>query len=89
MNPIQALEQLGQSVWLDTIDRDLLSSGGLRRLIADEGVRGVTTNPTIFEQAIAKGTAYDAAIASLAGVRQDSAAVFESLAVADVAEAAD
>ncbi|HTT69101.1 MAG TPA: bifunctional transaldolase/phosoglucose isomerase [Gemmatimonadales bacterium] len=89
MNPIQALEQLGQSVWLDTIDRELLTSGGLRRLIADEGVRGVTTNPTIFEQAIAHGTAYDGAIAALAAVRQDSAALFESLAVADVAEAAD
>ena len=88
MNPIQALERLGQSVWLDTIDRDLLA-GGLKALIADEGVRGVTTNPTIFEQAIAKGTAYDASIASLAAVEPDSAALFESLAVADVTEAAD
>ena len=89
MNRIQELEQLGQSVWLDTIDRELLASGGLRRLIADEGVRGVTTNPTIFEQAITHGAAYDAAIAGLAAVRQDSAAMFESLAVADVTEAAD
>ena len=89
MNPIQALERLGQSVWLDTIDRELLASGGLRRLIADEGVRGVTTNPTIFEQAIAHGSAYDPAIAALAAVRQESAALFESLAVADVTEAAD
>ena len=89
MHRIQELERLGQSVWLDTIDRELLASGGLRRLIADEGVRGVTTNPTIFEQAITHGAAYDAAIAGLAAVRQDSAAMFESLAVADVTEAAD
>lgn len=89
MQRIQALEKLGQSVWLDTIDRELLTSGGLRRLIADEGVRGVTTNPTIFEQAITHGAAYDEAIAALAAVRQDTAALFESLAVADVTEAAD
>ena len=89
MQRIQALEQLGQSVWLDTIDRELLRSGGLRRLIAAEGVRGVTTNPTIFEQAITHGAAYDDAIAALASGSQDSAAMFESLEVADVTEAAD
>ena len=89
MGRMQALEQLGQSVWLDTIDRDLLTSGGLRRLVADEGVRGVTTNPTIFEQAVTHGSAYDAEIASLAASRPDTAAMFESLAVADVSEACD
>ncbi len=89
MRRMEALEQLGQSVWLDTIDRDLLTSGGLRKLIADDGVRGVTTNPTIFEQAITHGTAYDADIAGLALVRPDTAAIFESLEVADVTEAAD
>ena len=89
MGRMQALEQLGQSVWLDTIDRDLLTTGGLRRLIADEGVRGVTTNPTIFEHAITHGTAYDDEIASLAAVRQDGAAIFETLEVADVTAAAD
>ncbi len=89
MKRIEALEQLGQSVWLDTIDRELLNSGGLRRLIEEEGVRGVTTNPTIFEHAITHGGAYDAEIASLAAVRQDTAAMFESLAIADVTAAAD
>jgi transaldolase/glucose-6-phosphate isomerase len=89
MQRIQALQALGQSVWLDTIDRDLLTSGGLQRLIAQDGVRGVTTNPTIFEHAIAQGSAYDAEIASLAVVRQSTAAMFESLAVADVTVAAD
>lgn len=88
MNPVQELHQLGQSVWLDTIDRELLDTGGLRKLV-DEGVRGVTTNPTIFEQAVTHGNAYDEGIAALAAVRQDSAALFETLAVADVAAACD
>jgi transaldolase len=89
MRPIEALARLGQSVWLDTIDRDLITSGGLRRLIEDEGVLGVTTNPTIFEHAITHGTAYDAAIASLASSEAGARAMFESLAVEDVAAAAD
>jgi transaldolase/glucose-6-phosphate isomerase len=89
MGAIQALEKLGQSVWLDTIDRALLTSGGLKRLIEEEGVRGVTTNPTIFEQALTHGDAYDAEIASLAAAELDTSALFETLAVEDVAAAAD
>jgi transaldolase/glucose-6-phosphate isomerase len=89
MRPIQILEKLGQSVWLDTIDRELLTSGGLQRLIEEEGVRGVTTNPTIFEQALKLGSAYDAEIASLADRAMDTAALFEALEVADVTAAAD
>ncbi len=89
MGPVQLLEKLGQSVWLDTIDRELLTSGGLKRLIEEEGVRGVTTNPTIFEQALKHGTAYDEQVASLAGAEMDAAALFEALAVTDVAAAAD
>jgi len=89
MPSIQALEKLGQSVWLDTIDRDLLASGGLKRLIEEHGVRGVTTNPSIFEQAFAHGTAYDAAIESLALAGKDARGVFETLAVEDVTRAAD
>jgi transaldolase/glucose-6-phosphate isomerase len=88
MPPIQALEKLGQSVWLDTIDRDLLASGGLQRLIED-GVRGVTTNPSIFEQAFAHGTDYDAAVESLALAGKDARAIYETLAVEDVTRAAD
>jgi transaldolase/glucose-6-phosphate isomerase len=89
MQPIKALEQLGQSVWLDTIDRELLTSGGLRRLIDDDGVRGVTTNPTIFQHALAHGTAYDDAVGRLARLQRAPAAMFESLEVEDVAAAAD
>ncbi|HVO34114.1 MAG TPA: bifunctional transaldolase/phosoglucose isomerase [Gemmatimonadales bacterium] len=89
MGPIEKLLQLGQSVWLDTIDRDLLTSGALKRLVDEEGVRGVTTNPTIFEQALRHGSAYDASVASLAATELDAAALFETLEVADVAAAAD
>jgi len=86
---VDKLLQLGQSVWLDTIDRDLLTSGGLKRLVEQEGVRGVTTNPTIFEQALRHGSAYDASVAALAATETDAAALFETLEVADVAAAAD
>ncbi|MGA2382956.1 MAG: bifunctional transaldolase/phosoglucose isomerase [Gemmatimonadales bacterium] len=89
MGPVEKLLQLGQSVWLDTIDRDLVTSGGLKRLVEQEGVRGVTTNPTIFEQALRQGNAYDADVASLAATELDAAALFERLEVEDVAAAAD
>jgi transaldolase/glucose-6-phosphate isomerase len=89
MGPVQSLQQLGQSVWLDTIDRDLLTSGDLKRLVEQEGVRGVTTNPTIFEQALRHGNAYDADVASLAASELDVPGLFEMLEVEDVAAAAD
>ena len=63
MNPLRRLwEEHGQAVWLDYIERDLIVGGGLERLVADDGVRGVTSNPSIFDQAITKGDAYDGAI---------------------------
>ncbi|MBX3233474.1 MAG: transaldolase [Labilithrix sp.] len=62
MNRIERLEELGQSVWLDYLDHELLTTGELGRMAEKEGLRGVTSNPTIFEKAIAKSTAYDAAI---------------------------
>ena len=57
-NPLLNLRQFGQSVWLDYIRRSLITSGELRRLIEDEGLRGVTSNPSIFEKAIAGSTDY-------------------------------
>ena len=51
-NPLLAIHELGQSIWLDNISRELLDSGKLARLIADDGISGVTSNPTIFEKAI-------------------------------------
>jgi len=89
VRPASALALLGQSLWLDYIHRDLLDSGELRRLIEQDGIRGVTSNPTIFEQAIGGGTAYDAAIAALAREGSDARGILEALAVEDVARAAD
>ena len=60
MNPLLALKQLGQFVWLDHISRSLITGGGLRRLIEEDGLGGVTSNPTIFDKAIAGSTDYDA-----------------------------
>jgi transaldolase len=89
VHPASALAVLGQSLWLDYIHRDLLDSGELRRLIEQDGIRGVTSNPTIFEQAIGSGTSYDTAIAALAGEGRDARGILEALAVEDVTRAAD
>jgi transaldolase len=85
MTKLQELAAAGQSVWLDFIRRDMVTNGELAGLI-DEGVTGVTSNPSIFENAIAGSSLYDAAIADADG---DNLAVFESLAVEDVRGAAD
>jgi transaldolase len=91
MNPLVQLSRLGQSVWLDFITRDLLRSGELSRLIVEDGLRGMTTNPTIFEKAIAGSTLYDADIRRLAenGAAGNPGRVVEALAVADVRTACD
>lgn len=89
VHPAAAIALLGQSLWLDYIHRDLLEGGELRRLIERDGIRGVTSNPTIFEQAIAGSAAYDAAIAELARTGRDARAIYETLAVEDVTRAAD
>ncbi|MDP9141769.1 MAG: transaldolase, partial [Pseudomonadota bacterium] len=90
MNPLQQCHQLGQSIWFDFISRDLLASGKLARLIREDGVNGVTSNPAIFEKAIAATTDYDGALAPLveAGER-DPERLFEALAIADICAAAD
>ena len=58
-NPLKKLETLGQSIWLDYIRKDLIASGDLRRLIDEDGLRGITSNPSIFEKAIAESNLYD------------------------------
>ena len=62
MNTTQQLHDLGQSIWLDNITRDLLTSGTLKRYVAELSVTGLTSNPTIFDHAIKNSTAYDVAI---------------------------
>jgi transaldolase/glucose-6-phosphate isomerase len=89
-NPLRTLQEYGQSVWLDFVSRDLLKSGGLGRLIAEDGLRGVTSNPSIFEKAIGHGDDYDAQIAALqASGDLDPGALFERLAITDIQHGAD
>ncbi len=85
---MQALLELGQSIWLDYLRRAMLRSGELAGLIAG-GLRGMTSNPTIFEQAIGTSTDYNDALAKLAGSTSSDAEIFEALAVEDVQSAAD
>jgi len=85
---MRALLELGQSVWLDDLRRRMTRSGELEALI-DKGLRGLTSNPSIFEQAIAQSTDYHDAIIELAATHPTDRAIFEALAVEDVREAAD
>jgi len=90
MNPLQVLSEYGQSVWLDYIRRGLITSGELKRLVDEDGLRGVTSNPSIFEKAIAGSTDYNAALQALEQQRDlDAKALYELLAVGDIQEAAD
>ena len=88
-NPLLALNGQGQSLWLDHITRDLVRGGELQRLIDEDGLCGQTSNPTIFQEAIAAGRAYDDQIAALARAGHDARAIFEALAVTDIQEACD
>ena len=88
-NPLLGLSQLGQSLWYDYITRDLVASGQLARLIAEDGLRGMTSNPTIFEKAIAGSRLYDDDIRRLSDQGRTAGEIFESLAVGDVRAACD
>ncbi len=88
-NPLQQLGTLGQSIWLDYIRRDLISKGGLRRLIEEDGLRGMTSNPSIFEKAIADSHDYDEDIRALALEGKGVEAIYETLSQRDVQSAAD
>jgi transaldolase len=92
MNPLQRLwEEQRQAVWLDFIERDLLTGGGLVRLVAEDGVRGVTSNPSIFQKAIEGGGPYDDAVASLLTAEPGMTTIqlYEALAIEDIQHAAD
>jgi len=84
---LEDLHTLGQSVWLDYIRRHLLRSGQLAALIRDDGLRGVTSNPSIFEKAIAGSTDYGDAIARMAD--RSAGEIYEQLAIEDIRAAAD
>jgi transaldolase/glucose-6-phosphate isomerase len=88
-NPLKALQDYGQSVWLDYMRRSLITSGELRRLVEEDGLRGVTSNPAIFEKAIAGSTDYEQTLHSLSSRNQDAKSLYEQLAVRDIQDAAD
>jgi transaldolase len=88
-NPLVRLGELGQSPWYDYITRDLVTTGELARLIAEDGLRGMTSNPTIFEKAVAGSRLYDAEIRGLADAGRSPQEIFEGVAVADVRAACD
>ena len=87
--PLHDLHAHGQSVWLDYLSRDLVDSGELARLVADEGVRGMTSNPTIFQEAIKGSDTYDADVRRLGADGLSPAAMFEAIAVDDISAACD
>jgi transaldolase/glucose-6-phosphate isomerase len=89
-NPLKELLNYGQSMWLDYIRRDLFTTGKLKQMIADDGLRGMTSNPSIFEKAIADSSLYDDILKSLASRKDlDAKGKFEQIAIRDIQTAAD
>jgi transaldolase/glucose-6-phosphate isomerase len=89
MNALKALQTYDQSVWLDYIGRHLITSGELQRLIDEDGLRGMTSNPAIFEKAISGSADYAASLTALGGLNLDAAGLYERLAIHDIQDAAD
>src|SRR5215469_10210353 len=89
MKATQQLNELGQSLWLDNITRDLLDKGTLQRYIADLSVTGLTSNPTIFDHAITHSKSYDPEIRRLVGTGYSGEGLFFELAIEDLSRAAD
>jgi len=90
LNPLKALTEFGQSIWLDYIRRSLITSGELRNMIREDDLRGITSNPAIFEKAIAGSTDYVEALKEAEQkTGQDAMAIYEELAIRDIQDAAD
>src|ERR671938_150102 len=88
-SPLHQLADHGQSVWIDFLSRQLLHSGELERLMRDDAVVGVTSNPTIFQKAISKGDAYDEQLREVLDRHEEPKEVFLELAIKDVQDACD
>jgi transaldolase/glucose-6-phosphate isomerase len=88
-NPLVELQRLGQSPWHDNISRGLLTSGKLKKMVRDGDITGLTSNPTIFEQAISQGDDYDDGIRALARKGKSADEIFDTLAIEDIRAAAD
>ena len=89
MNNLLALIKHGQSYWLDNLTRNKINSGELKKRILTEGLRGVTTNPSIFNKAISSSSDYDGQIEKLFGEKKSVQQVYEELTVKDVQDASD
>ncbi len=88
-NPIKILESLGQSIWLDYIRRDFIASGQLQRLIDEDGLSGLTSNPSIFKKSITESNLYDADIQAISITTKDLNAIYEAISQQDIQNAAD
>lgn len=89
VNPLRALLEFGQSPWMDYIRRDLLTSGALKKMIQEDGLMGMTSNPTIFEKAITGSKDYADILESPEAKKLDAKGVYEKIAIRDVQDAAD
>src|SRR6266853_4864012 len=89
MNPLKELAKYGQSVWLDYIRRNLITSGELKRLVDDDGLGGVTSNPAIFEKAITGSTDYADILSELQAQKLSATEIYERIAIRDIQDAAD
>ena len=83
-NPLKKLEALGQSIWPDYIRCDLITSGKLKLMIKEDGLRGMTSNPSIFEKAIAESNLYDQAISEIALKEKNVQVIYETICLRDV-----
>ena len=88
-NKVKQIHEFGQSIWLDFIERRLIQSGGLQKLIDEDGIRGVTSNPAIFEKAISGSSDYDEQIAELSRESKSNDEIFYAVAIEDIKAAAD
>lgn len=88
-NPLLTIQKFGQSIWLGFIDRKMIMSGKLKKLIDEDGIRGATSNPKIFKDAIAEGEEYEDDIRALAEKHKSTAEIYQALAVDDIRRAAD
>ena len=88
-NPLLSVQQFGQSIWLDFINREMITSGKLKELIDGDGLRGVTSNPKIFKDAISEGEAYEEDIRALASQNKSTEEIYEALTVDDIRQTAD
>ncbi len=88
-NPLRELAKFGQSVWYDNLNRSLIPTGMLQRLVDEDGVSGGTSNPSIFEKAVASGDYYDAHLKQLVDAGADLPAIYDALTIADIQQCAD